>query len=80
LPFNRLLAFSWLEKLKRLGNWVELKVYDNLGREVKTLVKQVMPPGRHEATFEANGVATGLYFYRLYVDGQVFTKSMMLVK
>ena len=59
---------------------VELKVYDSMGREVKTLVKQVMPPGRHEATFETNGLATGLYFYRLYVAGQVFTKSMMLVK
>ena len=59
---------------------VELKVYDNMGREVKTLVQQVMPPGRHEATFETNGLATGLYFYRLYVAGQVFTKSMMLVK
>jgi len=59
---------------------VELKVYDSMGREVKTLVQQVMPPGRHEATFETNGLATGLYYYRLYVGGQVFTKSMMLLK
>jgi hypothetical protein len=59
---------------------VELKVYDSMGREVKTLVQQVMPPGRHEAVFETNGLATGLYYYRLYVDGQVFTKSMMLLK
>ncbi len=59
---------------------VELKIYDGLGRVVKTLVKQVMPPGRHEATFETAGLASGLYHYRLYVDGQVFTKSMMLLK
>jgi hypothetical protein len=59
---------------------VELKVYDSLGREVKTLVHKVMPPGRHEATFDAAGLASGLYHYRLYVDGQVFTKSMMLLK
>jgi hypothetical protein len=59
---------------------VELKVYDNMGREVKTLVHKVMPPGRHEATFEAAGLSSGLYHYRLYVDGQVFTKSMMLLK
>jgi hypothetical protein len=59
---------------------VELKVYDSLGREVKTLVHKVMPPGRHEATFESNGLASGVYHYRLYVDGQVFTKSMMLLK
>jgi hypothetical protein len=59
---------------------VELKVYDSLGREVKTLIHKVMPPGRHEATFDAAGLASGLYHYRLYVDGQVFTKSMMLLK
>jgi hypothetical protein len=59
---------------------VELKVYDSMGREVKTLVHKVMPPGRHEATFESNGLATGIYHYRLYVDGQVFTKSMVLLK
>jgi hypothetical protein len=59
---------------------VELKVYDSMGRQVKTLVQKVMPPGRHEATFESNGLATGIYHYRLYVDGQVFTKSMMLLK
>jgi hypothetical protein len=39
-----------------------------------------MPPGRHEATFETASLASGLYHYRLYVDGQVFTKSMMLLK
>ncbi|MCI0692813.1 DUF4397 domain-containing protein [candidate division KSB1 bacterium] len=59
---------------------VELKVYDSLGRQVKTLVHKVMPPGRHEATFETEGLASGIYHYRLYVDGQVFTKSMMLLK
>jgi hypothetical protein len=47
---------------------------------VTTLVHKVMPPGRHEATFDASGMASGLYHYRLYVDKQVFTKSMMLVK
>ncbi|MCG3120645.1 MAG: hypothetical protein ALAOOOJD_03426 [bacterium] len=59
---------------------VELKVYDSMGREVKTLVHRVMEPGRHEATFDSNGLASGIYYYRLYVDHQVFTKSMMLLK
>jgi hypothetical protein len=59
---------------------VELKVYDNMGREVITLVHKVMSPGRHEATFDGAGLSSGLYHYRLYVDRQVFTKSMMLLK
>lgn len=59
---------------------VKLKVYDNMGREVKTLVNKVMPPGRHEVMFETDGLASGVYHYRLYADKQVFTKSMMLLK
>ncbi len=59
---------------------VKLKVYDNMGREVKTLVNKVMPPGRHEVMFETEGLASGVYHYRLYADKQVFTKSMMLLK
>jgi hypothetical protein len=59
---------------------VELKVYDGMGREVKTLVHKVMPPGRHEVAFDGANLASGQYHYRLYVDGQVLTKSMILLK
>ncbi|GIW91299.1 MAG: hypothetical protein KatS3mg109_1731 [Pirellulaceae bacterium] len=43
-----------------------LKVYDVLGREVVTLVNEVKQPGRYEVTFDASGLASGVYFYRLF--------------
>ncbi len=46
---------------------VELKVFDILGREVATLVDERLPAGTHETTFNAKGLASGVYLYRLQV-------------
>jgi hypothetical protein len=40
-----------------------------LGREVKTLVNELMTAGFHRAQFTAEELATGAYFYRLSVSG-----------
>jgi len=42
-----------------------LKVFDMLGREVATLVDEQLNAGAHAVVFDANGLASGLYFYRL---------------
>ncbi len=47
---------------------VMLKVFDLLGREVRTLVNEVKTPGNYEVTFGATGLASGVYFYRLSVS------------
>jgi hypothetical protein len=44
---------------------VSLKVFDVLGREVATLVNDVLPAGSYEKTFDGSGLASGVYFYRL---------------
>ncbi|MDZ7766259.1 MAG: T9SS type A sorting domain-containing protein [Melioribacteraceae bacterium] len=44
---------------------VILKVYDILGREIKTLVNEVKSPGSYEVQFDASQLASGVYFYRL---------------
>ncbi|MDZ7384607.1 MAG: T9SS type A sorting domain-containing protein [candidate division KSB1 bacterium] len=62
------------------ASFVELKVYDMNGREIKTLLSQKMNEGEHKVTFDASGLPTGHYFYRLVVDGKIMTKSMTLVK
>jgi hypothetical protein len=43
-----------------------LKVYDLLGREVATLVNEQLQPGSYHVTFDARGLASGGYFYRLH--------------
>ncbi len=60
--------------------FVSLKVYDLLGREVATLVNEVMEAGRYERVFNAEGVASGIYFYRLQVGHLTNSRKMILLQ
>ena len=42
-----------------------LIVCDLLGNEIVTLVYEYKPAGKHDATFNASGLSSGIYFYRL---------------
>ncbi len=59
---------------------VLLKVYDLLGREVAILVNEKKAPGSHELKFDASGLASGVYFYRLTAGNFVQTRKMIVVK
>jgi molybdopterin-binding protein len=57
-----------------------LKVYDALGREVRTLVDEKLARGSYNITFNASDMTSGVYFYKLQVGNMVQTKKLMLVK
>jgi subtilisin family serine protease len=59
---------------------VDLRVYDLLGREVAVLTSGLRPAGVHEAAFNAAGLASGVYLYRLTAGGVVRTARMMVLK
>jgi len=59
---------------------VSLKVYDILGKEVMSLVNDIMSAGKHEITFNGSNLNSGTYFYRLQSGNFVETKKMLLVK
>lgn len=59
---------------------VVLKVYDILGNEVATLVNEEQSPGQHEVVFNAAGLASGVYIYKLDSPGFTTTKKMILLK
>jgi hypothetical protein len=59
---------------------VTLKVYDVLGRLVQTLVNEQQFAGQYVATFNAQNLSSGIYFYRLEADGFVSTKKLILMK
>jgi hypothetical protein len=59
---------------------VTLVVYDVLGREVAVLVNEVKAPGSYEASFDATGLASGVYLYTLQAAGFVQTRKMLLVR
>ena len=59
---------------------VVLKVYDELGREAATLVNQEQSPGNYTVNFDASGLASGVYFYRLQAGSYVQMKKMILMR
>ncbi|NTW50718.1 MAG: T9SS type A sorting domain-containing protein [Chlorobiales bacterium] len=59
---------------------VKLKVFDLLGREIRTLVNERKPSGSYEVRFDGASLASGMYFYRLMAGNYVKTKKMVLVK
>jgi hypothetical protein len=59
---------------------ITLKVFDLLGREVATLVDEVQGSGFKSVEFDASGLASGVYFYRLSAGGFVATKKLMVIR
>ncbi len=57
-----------------------LAVYDLLGREVAVLVDAPLSAGSHAATFDATGLASGVYMVRLNTGVESFTRLITLVK
>ena len=76
-PFNPSTKISW--QLKNDG-FVTLKVYDQLGKEVATLVNEERPAGSYEIEFNASSLASGVYYYRISSGNFVDTKKMILIK
>ncbi len=67
------------------SSFVSLKVYDILGREVKTLLSQQMNAGKHNLNWNGddnygNKVSSGTYIYRISADNFVSSKKMILIK
>jgi len=59
---------------------VELKVYDMLGREIATLVHSALSGGTHSVAFDADGLSTGYYLYKISAGNFTMSKIMLLVK
>jgi len=59
---------------------VILKVYDLLGREVAKIVDEQYQPGVYEVTFDASGISSGLYFYRIQMGSYQAVKKMVVLE
>ncbi|MFA6467410.1 MAG: T9SS type A sorting domain-containing protein [Bacteroidota bacterium] len=76
-PFNP--STTILFELKEKA-FVSLSVFNALGQEVSLLVNRELPAGSMSIPFNASSLATGIYLYRLQVNGNTISKKMMLVK
>jgi hypothetical protein len=59
---------------------VSLKVYNLLGQEVATLLNRELAAGHHTTNFTADNLPSGVYLYRMTVNGFVAEKKMLLMK
>ncbi|MBI9073028.1 MAG: family 16 glycosylhydrolase [Melioribacteraceae bacterium] len=59
---------------------LQLKIYDVLGNEIKTLVNKAQSAGTYKITFDASNLNSGIYFYKLQSGNFVQVKKMSLVK
>ncbi|MCP4568835.1 MAG: T9SS type A sorting domain-containing protein [FCB group bacterium] len=76
-PFNPITRISFsLPKACRAA----LEIYNITGQKVVTLVDKNLRAGTHEFAWDAGGVASGIYFYRLEADEYATTRKMILLK
>lgn len=76
-PFNPATSISY--QLSGV-NFVTLKVFDPLGREVATLASGTRERGKHMVVWNARAMSSGVYFYRLTAGDRTETKKLILEK
>ncbi|MBD3233312.1 MAG: T9SS type A sorting domain-containing protein [candidate division Zixibacteria bacterium] len=76
-PFNASTTIKY--QLPEAGN-VNLEVCNLMGQKVATLTDGFQEAGQHTVIWDASGYSSGVYFYKLEVGGEVFTKRMTLLK
>jgi hypothetical protein len=76
-PFNPETKISFA--IAKAGN-VSLAVYNVVGQKVAELVNEQRAAGKYQITWNANDIASGVYFYRLEVGDYSKTMKMMLLR
>ena len=78
-PFNPKTVINY-ELQVTSNEFVNLKVFNVLGNEVATLVNEKQNAGRYSVEFDGSNFSSGVYFYKLGVNGISTTMKMLLIK
>jgi len=76
-PFN---PTTTIEYVIKNDAYVNLVVYDLLGREVRTLVNERQQPGEYDVKFHSDDLPSGLYLYKITAGDFTSIRKMMLIK
>lgn len=76
-PFNPTTTISF--SIPRT-TFTTLKIYNTLGQEIATMVSESLNPGTYSKQWNANGVASGVYYYRLQAGDLVQTRKLLLLR
>lgn len=76
-PFNNNTTISF-----RILNYekVKIKIFNALGQEIKTILDKRLSPGNYNINFNAEGLASGVFFYQLRIENKSETKKMLLIQ
>ena len=76
-PFNPVTSISY--SIPVAGN-VSIRVYDMMGREIKSLVSEYKQAGSYNVLFDASNFASGVYLYKLEAGSYIASRKMVLIK
>lgn len=76
-PFNPITTINYSVSKP---SFISIKVYDVLGKIIKTLVNEEKPVGNYSVEFNANKHASGIYFYTMQAGNFIETKKLILLK
>jgi len=76
-PFN---PFTKIKFSVPKSEIVQIKVYDILGKEIKTILKEFKQAGNYEVELDASNLPSGIYFYRMISGDYSETKKMILLR
>ncbi|HLP17471.1 MAG TPA: sialate O-acetylesterase [Bacteroidota bacterium] len=76
-PFNPSTTISFSLPSR---SFVTVKIYDALGREIAQVLSEELPSGNHSRQWQPNGIASGIYFYRLQAGTYAETRMLQLLK
>ncbi|MCB0727081.1 MAG: T9SS type A sorting domain-containing protein [Ignavibacteriae bacterium] len=77
-PFNPITKIKYSLNKR---DYVEIKIFDVLGKQIKTYISSIQESGNYEIEFDASEINSGVYFYSLFVGGErIETKRMIFLK
>ena len=76
-PFN---GYTNINFSIPIDSYITIKVFNLLGKEVTTLLKQDIYSGYHSITWDASTQASGVYFIKMITENYVKTKKIILLK
>lgn len=79
-PFNPTTNIHFSIPSARVVQYVTLKVYDILGREIATLINEKLKPGNYDVEFDGSNLPSGVYYYQLETGNYIETRKMALIK
>ena len=73
-PFDQFATVSF--EIPTTGN-IEIKVFNQMGQVVSTLVEGQCRQGKHHVYYEASGLPTGIYFLRLQAGQEIVARKII---